>query len=260
MSAPMNAPVDVLCCPLPAIDSGLLARYENLLSADERKRLTNFRSDTGAKEFMVGRALLRTALAERLRCTPQELRFDINADGKPLLAHPASRWQFNLTHSHDWLALALCENGSVGIDIEAYTRRNNLPAIAKRFFAAEENAQLARYADREWLEHFFAIWTLKEAHAKALGSGMFKTLPHWHMLVDLNAGTIAVAATDAAHAINDMASWLYRLDEHCALALIAHGDVSTPPRLFRCVPLQSLLPLPLAPRAQGFNKAGSNDH
>lgn len=243
----MNAArIEILCCALSSIDDVALAGYEALLSADELTRLRSFHSPVGAKEFLVARALLRTALAEKLNCAPRELQFDKNTDGKPLLRFPASNWQFNLTHSHDWIALVLCkdqnvgESYRVGIDIESSTRRNNLPAIANRFFSEAENARLAQRGENEWLDYFFAIWTLKEAHAKALGCGLPKILSCSDMLPDLTAGTIEFKLKGIAATSANVWSWLYKLDEHCSLAVVAHGEVFSDPQIFNCVPLRPI--------------------
>lgn len=245
------ASIEILCCALPAVGSALLARYESLLNEEELQRLHSFRSPSGAKEFLVGRALVRTALAARLQCEPYELQFTKNADGKPSLSYPPSQWQFNLSHSHDWVALALCENGSVGLDIESYSRRNNLRAIAQRFFSADENARLAQCGEGEWLDQFFAVWTLKEAHAKALGCGLPKILSCSSVAVDLSTRTIDFKLSGAATTTHNVSSWLYRLDENSALALVAHGDIFSEPLISRCVPLRLAEPIALTARAIG---------
>lgn len=244
--------IEVLCCALPEIDAALLDRYEKLLSDEELTRLRSFRSPSSAKEFLVGRALLRTALAGRLNCEPQQLQFSKNADGKPSLSFPQSKWQFNLTHSHDWVALALCEGASVGIDIESYRRRNNLPGIASRFFSDKENAQLARCKESEWLDYFFAVWTLKEAHAKALGCGLPKILQCSSVGIDLIESTIEFTLSDAAVTAKGIASWLFKFEQECALAVVAHGDQFGAPSLQRCVPLQVPEIFSLTTLARGY--------
>jgi 4'-phosphopantetheinyl transferase len=82
------ARLEVLCCPLAEVDDELLARCKNLLSDAESQRLAAFRVESAAKEFIVSRALLRSALAERLQCAPGDLQFLTNSDGKPQLAAP----------------------------------------------------------------------------------------------------------------------------------------------------------------------------
>lgn len=256
------ARIDVLCCALPDIDTALLARYENLLSDEELIRLRSFRSPTAAKEFLVGRALLRTALAERINCDPRDLIFSKNADGKPALASPISSWQFNLTHSHDWVALALCEGSIIGIDIESYRRRNNLIGIAKRFFSDAENAQLQQCDESEWLDMFFAVWTLKEAHAKALGCGLPKILNCSSVDVNLANATIDFSLSDAAITNHRISSWLFKFGgaavaDNCALALVAHGDEFAAPTVQRCTPLHSCEDFSLVTLACGQQHSGA---
>ncbi len=234
-----SACIDVLCCALADVDADLLAHYESLLSDEELLRLRSFRSSVGAKEFLVGRALLRTVLAEHVNCKPQQLQFVKNDDGKPSLSFPPSNWQFNLSHSHDWVALALCKGASIGIDIESYRRRNNLAGIARRFFSAQENAQLEKCRKAEWLDYFFAVWTLKEAHAKALGCGLPKILNCSSIDVDFSTASIGFTLSGAASTSNNIASWLFKFEEECALAVVAHGDHFDTPDVQRCVPLQS---------------------
>lgn len=244
--------IDILCCPLSEVDDALLAQYENLLSEEELARLRSFRALNAAKEFVVGRALLRTALAERLQCDARALRFTKNEEGKPSLSFPGANWHFNLTHSHDWVALALCEGASVGIDIESYKRRNNLPGIAKRFFSDAENVQLDSCKPDKWLDYFFAVWTLKEAHAKALGCGLPKILPCSSIGVNLTAGTIDFTLSDAAVTPHHIASWLYKIDQQSALALVAHGIKFSEPKIYFNVPQQKIDCLEIVSSASGF--------
>ncbi len=247
----MSAALEVLCCAIADVDAQLCARYEKLLSEDEHARWRSFRSKAAATEFLVGRALLRTALAERLHCDAHALVIAKNADGKPFIAAPTTHWHFNLTHSHAWVALALCEGSSVGIDIESYLRRNNLRAIAQRFFSDEENRRLAQCASADWLDYFFAVWTLKEAHAKALGCGLPKILPCSSIAVDLAAHSIQWSLHGIARGAENLASWLYNVDAHTALAVVVHGAAPAP-QLSRCVPLDARTALPATLRAQGM--------
>lgn len=234
------ARIEVLCCAVSEIGAVLLASYENLLSDEELTRLRSFRSPGAAKEFLVGRALLRTALSDRLNCDPRQLQFTKNADGKPELVSPPSTWQFNLTHSHDWVALALCAGASIGVDIESYKRRNNLARIAERFFSESENAQLRQSGESEWLDYFFAVWTLKEAHAKALGCGLPKILNCSSIDVNLTAGTIDFSLSGAAVTTATISSWLFKFERECALAVVAHGNVFSELQVSRCIPTQTI--------------------
>jgi 4'-phosphopantetheinyl transferase len=60
----------------------------------------------------------------------------------------------------------------VGVDAESIRPLPHLMAFAQRYFAAEEVAQLQASAPAQQAPHFFALWTLKEAWAKARGFGL----------------------------------------------------------------------------------------
>ncbi len=131
----MQAQAEILCCPTAAIDDALLAEYRALLSDDELQRLSGYRSESAATEFVIGRALLRTELAQRLQVNARSLVFARDTNGKPQLVYPHHQiWHFNLSHERSWVVLMLSTLGPVGVDVEGHARRNNLAAIAERFF------------------------------------------------------------------------------------------------------------------------------
>ncbi|HEY3699242.1 MAG TPA: 4'-phosphopantetheinyl transferase superfamily protein [Spongiibacteraceae bacterium] len=245
------ARLEVLCCPLAEVDDELLARCKNLLSDAESQRLAAFRVESAAKEFIVSRALLRSALAERLQCAPGDLQFLISSAGKPQLTAPRTDYQFNLSHSHAWVVLALSPYAAVGVDVEAQRRRNNLDGIARRFFSAREYARLSTHQNAAWLDYFFAVWTLKEAHAKALGCGLAKILACSSIDIDFGAQTIQLQLSGVARGATEVSSWLYRLDEQTSLALIEHGNNNTEPQLLIYSPFASSQEFALTSIARG---------
>lgn len=240
------ANLHIYCCRIADVDCTQLARYEILLDADERRRLALFQVAEIRNEFLISRALLRTALAAHLHTESHALQFVRNADGKPQLAPPFANWHFNLSHCSVWVALAISNAGPVGVDIESHARRNNLAAIAGRFFSAAEKTSLQQLVDMgavgapsgaAWLRRFFAIWTLKEAHAKALGCGLGKILscssfvPDAHFLaVEEDSATPRAAAIElqlsgAAASTVPVATWLYRPDPATSLAISQLGEL-----------------------------------
>lgn len=122
--------------------------------------------------FLAGRALARHALAKAAHCHPDELRISGPADGKPrLLAGSAAReCSFNLSHSGK---LVVCAVGGapLGIDIEPIRRKARHALVAAARFSAEEAAWVGDRGAAS-ARRFCALWTLKEAHAKALGAGL----------------------------------------------------------------------------------------
>lgn len=83
--------------------------------------------------------------------------------GKPYFID--GKWQFNISHSGEYVAVALCDDGAVGIDIEtAHITAKKAQDLAKRFFTEQEQRTVATQP-----ESFCEIWSKKEATAKHLG-------------------------------------------------------------------------------------------
>lgn len=183
----MTNPFSALASQVPEIavfacdarDAGqvnLLARYGHWLSVEEHERLARFTRDEPALMFLSGRILLRGVLGALLDCDPVTIRLDKNDWEKPGLLEPASDWQFNLSHSHGYLALAVSRLGAVGVDTEFTDRSNPVEKLARRYFSASEQQWLNDAPPHGFRQRFFDIWTLKEAYIKAVGKGLAVTL------------------------------------------------------------------------------------
>ena len=95
--------------------------------------------------------------------------------GKPLLTFRDGRPQslhVSVAHGGGLAVAAVCEHGPIGVDVEHVDTRRNLVAIARRFFAAEESAQLGACDGDERSLLFHQWWTRKEAVLKATGHGL----------------------------------------------------------------------------------------
>ena len=154
--------------------------YGRLLSSAELARNQRYRFARDRHRDLVARALLRSALGRLLDTRPEDVEFEIGAKGKPHLKdklepqraidQPALPF-FNLSHSADWVVLAVA-NFPVGIDIEFTQRKNNVLAIARNYFFGREVEQLFSLPFDQQRERFFDYWTLQEAYMKARGEGI----------------------------------------------------------------------------------------
>lgn len=88
-----------------------------------------------------------------------------SAAGKPLILD--SDLHFSLSHSHDWIAMALAQV-PIGVDIELASRMQE--KHLKWFSQAEQQA----YASG--LVSLVQLWTLKEAYVKQTGSKLAREL------------------------------------------------------------------------------------
>lgn len=136
------------------------------LSTEEAARAERFLRPEDGRRFAAARTGLRRILARYRDADPAELAFQVNPWGKPALEGGPF---FNLSHSHDRAALAVCWTAEIGIDIE---RVRPVEAGVAEAFAASERATLARLSAAEWPAAFHRAWTRKEAVLKALGRGL----------------------------------------------------------------------------------------
>lgn len=88
--------------------------------------------------------------------------------GKPYFADHCA--EFNITHTRGLAACIVCGNSRVGIDAELI--REGREGTVRKFMTENEKQQYLQFAPEERKEYFFRIWTLKEAVAKAYGTGI----------------------------------------------------------------------------------------
>ncbi len=174
--ADLPAPVDLTprvlhlwTIPLQSVCSDA----SNPLSADERERALRFRQEADRRRFIAARSALRSILAHYLACPPAAVTFRYNRHGKPGLAVPHDRLQFNLSHAGDLALLAVSRDNPLGIDLEPLPVLRGRAALAERVFGRPFAEALARLPEAEREFRFLKAWTALEARCKALGTGVF---------------------------------------------------------------------------------------
>jgi len=111
--------------------------------------------------------------ADRLRCLAGGLLMEFITQGREVLYEQYGKPYlpegpfFNLSHSGDYVCLAVSESSTVGIDIEQH-RSEDFLSLGKTAFHADEIDFLEK---EPTAERFFTIWTLKESYAKMVGTG-----------------------------------------------------------------------------------------
>ncbi|MBD2455255.1 4'-phosphopantetheinyl transferase superfamily protein [Nostoc sp. FACHB-87] len=158
---------------LDIVDS-LQESFAVTLSSDELTRANRFRFVEHRQRFIAGRGSLRNILSRYLKIAPQEVRFDYEPRGKPLLADglAASGLLFNLSHSQDLALCAVNYTSKIGIDLEYMRSVSDLEALAQRFFLPREYELVRSLPPHQQPEAFFRYWTCKEAYLKATGDGI----------------------------------------------------------------------------------------
>lgn len=144
-----------------------LAASRTLLSEPEQARAARFHFPRDRDRWVRGRAWVRQELGTFLGQAPASLQIAAEPGGRLFLpAFPDC--DFNLSHTGPWIALAICQQGRVGLDLETIDPTFPALEIAREFFLSDE----CRWLSAGPIDRFFYLWTAKEALMKATGSGM----------------------------------------------------------------------------------------
>lgn len=164
--------------------------FANRLSASERSRCARFARRERQRQFLLGRALLRVAVARLTGLSPDAFDVIERAGDAPRITVPAGRCSipyFSLSHSGEWIGCAISSNARLGLDIEAVDPARDILAASQIGFHAEEHAWLLRQPDSTRLSAFYELWCSREALYK-LQSGLEIQR---HFLPLITAGVIA---------------------------------------------------------------------
>lgn len=148
------------------------------LAAEERGRASRFRHDLDRRRYVAHQSALREILGAYLGLDAGQVQLDRDRLGKPHLAGEAGAgWQFSVSHSGGIGLVAVRRGMQVGVDVEQVILGFDWREVAAMALSEREKRGLdALPADRQG-DAFFAIWTRKEALAKAVGLGLRLELP-----------------------------------------------------------------------------------
>lgn len=149
-------------CRVSAADDAFLRAAYDLADADRRARICSLRRQEAQRQCLCAEGCLRELLSQATHLAPSELRFAVDAHGKPFLINAPVH--FNLSHSGDFVLCAV-DDRPVGVDIEAI--RPISPRLIDRVCNDEERAFVQGDGGR-----FLRIWTAKEAIVKHSGVGL----------------------------------------------------------------------------------------
>jgi 4'-phosphopantetheinyl transferase len=164
-----------------------LHRTGGRLDVVDQERATGMVIASAREEFTAGRLASRAVLAHYPPAVSGDTHLVRSADGRPGLAD-APGWDVNLSHAGSLVVVAVGRRIRVGVDIEQEIPVRFAQPLARRYFSADECAELAalepdqRAVLRRWLE----IWTRKEAYVKASGEGVWAIAAH--RVVEAGAG------------------------------------------------------------------------
>ena len=233
LSVPELGCVHIWHLHVPSMQEALEALY-GLLNDCEREKADRFHRAEDRAASICARGTLRVLLSGYTGIPAPAVEFAYSENGKPHLVSPAScrpdeaeqgrraacdTIPFNVSHSGEWVLIAVGRNQHIGIDVEKIRTKVDVMAIASRYFAPEESSTIE--SSENCAETFFRYWTRKESYVKALGSGLFRELSSFAVpLIDGERDgwffhDLAVAPGYAAAVVTD-----------CAVDKIEHLDFS----------------------------------
>jgi 4'-phosphopantetheinyl transferase len=146
----------------------------SLLSEEERARAAGIANPAVRGRFEIGRGLRRKMLSEATGLLAEEITFSESEEGKPRALNAAG-WDFNVSHSGDYVAVAV-RRGQVGVDLEQVRPVREMESIVERYFHPDEAAAWRAVAPGLRKEAFFVLWSAREASMKCVGLGLARGL------------------------------------------------------------------------------------
>ncbi|MCB8821774.1 4'-phosphopantetheinyl transferase family protein [Microvirga rosea] len=147
--------------------SAYLAAFD-VAGATERKRAERFGRQLDRLSYQLAHGFLRHVLAQEAGCDPEELRLSVSANGKPIC--PGGPF-FNMSHTADWIAVAVSSSRDVGLDVEAVAATGAQVHRVPMAVAAEDEGVLP-LLDRRREQAETMLWSIKEAALKLTGEVM----------------------------------------------------------------------------------------
>ena len=141
------------------------------------QKITRRKNKQRGQVSLVGYAMLQQALRENTDISSEQLKYQ--KSGKPYFEQ--HDWYFSISHSQDWVGVALSDEGDLGLDIEHH-RDLALSDNTFAFFSSEEKKSilLAHKPQQKVIEY----WSKKEAMIKAVGGQMFDMANYTNIVKD----------------------------------------------------------------------------
>jgi 4'-phosphopantetheinyl transferase len=148
-------------------------RLTHCLPPGQQARCDRIMDPVARRRSRIAHAALRHILAHVLKADPVELAITRGERGKPRL-QSGDGYDFSLSHSRD-IALVAVAPTAVGVDVEHDRAGLRVLATARRILHADTTALLEQLEGEPLTAAFLDAWTLREAHVKAVGGGLFHT-------------------------------------------------------------------------------------
>ncbi len=137
----------------------------------EQLRAAGMRLDSRRRAFVLGRTLLRSAVASLAGISSDDVVVRIEPTGRPVLTGELSNYFVSIAHSGSHVVVAVARR-QVGVDVERWRQSVPSPRLMARVCSPDELRALEVLNDTDRAAAFITVWARKEAYGKALGIGI----------------------------------------------------------------------------------------
>lgn len=156
------------------------------LSASEAARYRHFLRPARQRQFLLGRALARQALARLCGVAPHQVVLEEVPGQAPRVVAPYPVPGLSISHSGAWIACAVSADAALGLDIEMIDPGRDIDALALHAFDAALNRRLAAQPRPARVHDFYQLWSRQEALVKlGRAGGHWQSLEHPELAVVL---------------------------------------------------------------------------
>lgn len=139
--------------------------FLRLLPAVECSKVLSYRKPEDQLRAFASSLLKYYYLAKCLNLSPSQIKINCTPAGKPYLDMLGCKLKFNISHSGEYVIMAITDDFEIGIDVEAIDSAFRYQEVMKLIFSSFETTQIKNLTD------FYHLFGKKEAYLKALGVG-----------------------------------------------------------------------------------------
>ncbi|KGE17185.1 4'-phosphopantetheinyl transferase family protein [Paenibacillus wynnii] len=141
------------------------------LSSEHRLVSRRLKREDDLRRSIIGDIMVRLIAMDIEGLRNDEIRIEKGVFGKPRLQHMREPWEFNLSHSGNWVVGIVGRKGHrVGIDIQKMGVVN--PSLPRYTMSPSEMQKYLSLNPNEQKQYFYELWTRKESYLKMEGIGI----------------------------------------------------------------------------------------
>lgn len=148
------------------VTEGDLEFFVGRLGSDENRRYQNFARRQRQLQFLLGRILVRLALADLTGMAPDTLGVIDRPGRAPQLQPlpwPCLEPSFSISHSRQWIACVTGAGIKLGIDVEVSDCSRDIAALSRMALERDERRWLMRQRKETRMRAFYELWSSREA-------------------------------------------------------------------------------------------------